>query len=430
MYNPEYRQYVLKNSLGISYHVYFEEGRGLCIRMLSDSRIWSRGYILDKTAINDFSVVLDKNDIFHFFYQARDGSLMYGHGMHGQIESRPVLNSREPTPWPKYVSLLVIEKTAIFFYVLKHQNRHIISMQSVRDGKLSRPTAIDYTDNTRYCSFVDMNGKCHLFYVTSDNIKSHLIHRILNDDFTAFSAAEKVFSTDGKINFLSAVCSETNKIHVIAETYGNDMYEILYRNLSDAGRPETLYRSLTAPGYSGLVYNSGTIFFFRTVNEDIYFRSSDNDGASWSDEAMYPLGSNIVCFSYISNMKDENVFPGEIPGNFTRGYQLAFFSEEKIKSVHERKTSSGTENDFLLSLEKKILQLQNQADTLQKEFTKLWLTQKNVERRLEYLSRLYDDIQDIVNYPPADESNEKPPQEPFENTPEIPQTGGITHEEA
>ena len=88
MYNPEQKQYILKNSLGVSYHVYFEQGRGLCIRMLSDSRIWSRGYVLDKSAINDFSAVLDKNDIFHFFFQTRDGKLVYGHGMHGQIESR------------------------------------------------------------------------------------------------------------------------------------------------------------------------------------------------------------------------------------------------------------------------------------------------------------------------------------------------------
>lgn len=71
--------------------------------------------MLDKSAVDDFAAVLDKNDIIHFFYQTRDGKLMYGHGMHGQIEFRPVLESREPTPWPKYVSLMVIERTVILF---------------------------------------------------------------------------------------------------------------------------------------------------------------------------------------------------------------------------------------------------------------------------------------------------------------------------
>jgi len=429
MYNPEYRQYILKNSLGISYHVYFEEGRGLCIRMLSDSRIWSRGYVLDKSAINDFSVILDKNDIFHFFYQTRDGNLMYGHGMHGQIETRPVLNSREPVPWPKHISLLVLDNASVFFYVLRHQNRHIISMQSVIEGKLSRPIAIDYTDNTCYCSFCDGNGKCHLIYITSDNSKNHLVHKVLNDDFSAFSISERIFSTERKINRVSAVCTEAGKIHVVFETHGNELFEILYLNLSNPEKTETLYKSREVPGCPGLVSNGGMLYFFRTLNEDIFFRCSENNGLSWSDEAQYPLGGNIVCFFYMSNSRDENVFPGEIPGNFTRGYQLAFFSEEKIKSVYERKTPSSTENDLLSELERKIKQLQNQTDNIQKEFTKLWLTQKNFERRLEYLNRLYEEIHNMFQYPPAAESNKNTPPEFPGNIQETAQTGEINHEE-
>ena len=65
--------------------------------MLSDSRIWSRGYVLDKSAINDFAVALDKNDVFHFVFQTNKGSIMYGHGMHGQIEVHPILASKEAT---------------------------------------------------------------------------------------------------------------------------------------------------------------------------------------------------------------------------------------------------------------------------------------------------------------------------------------------
>ena len=60
MYNPEQKQIILKNSFGVSYHVFYESGRGICVRMLGDGGIWSRGYVLSELSIHDFSVILDK----------------------------------------------------------------------------------------------------------------------------------------------------------------------------------------------------------------------------------------------------------------------------------------------------------------------------------------------------------------------------------
>lgn len=427
MYNPGQKQYILKNSLGISYHVYFEQGRGLCIRMLSDSRIWSRGYVLDKTAINDFSVVLDKNDIFHFFYQIRDGSLMYGHGMHGQIESWPVLNSKDPTPWSKHVSLLVSEDTTIFFYIIRYQNRNLISMQTIREGKLSRPVAVDYIEGTRYSSFLDRKGKCHLFYASPDKSKTNLYHRICKDDFSTFNLPEKIYTTDHKINFLSAICTETNDIHIAFEVAGDEFCEIMYKNLTAEGRPEVLYQGKTDPGCPGLVYINGSIFCFRAADENIYFRSSENNGESWSDEVLYPLGNN-VCFSYVSNFpKDGTVFSTEIPGNFTRGYQLAFFNEVKIKPP-DKKTSNSQENASFSNLEKKILLLQNLTDNMQRELTKLWITQKSFEKKLDYLIRSYSGLQEQIMNQSDDEYNEEPPSEPADDTSDSIQTGEFSSE--
>jgi len=425
MYNPEQKQYILKNSLGVSYHVYFEQGRGLCIRMLSDSRIWSRGYVLDKSAINDFSAVLDKNDIFHFFFQTRDGKLVYGHGMHGQIESRPILGSKDPTPWPKYVSLLVMEKAVLFFYVIRYQNRYMISMQSIDEGKLSRPVAIDYIEGTYHLTFLDKKEKCHLFYVSTDKSKYHLYHRILKDDFSTFNLPVKIFSTHHGIRFISAVLTEADKIHIAFEVSGDEFYEIMHKNLSTDESSETLYKSKTAPGHWGLVYNSGVIFFFRVVHENIYLKSSENNGTTWSDEILYPLANN-VCFSYTSNYpKDENIFAKEIPGNFSRGYQLAFLNEEKIKSIQHRKTSEPSNREITCcsNLEKKILALQNLTGNMQKELTKLWLTQKNFEKKLEHLSRSYSELQEQIQLRSVNDYNEEPLSEPLGDASETAQTG-------
>jgi len=424
MYSPGQKQYILKNSLGVSYHVYFEQGRGLCIRMLSDSRIWSRGYMLDKSAINDFSAVLDRNDIFHFFFQTHDGRLMYGHGMHGQIELQPVLNSRDSTPWPKHVSLLFLERTALCFYVIKYQNRNLVSMQTIQDGNLSRPIAISYIEDSCYLSFSDAEGKCHLLYVSSDKSKKHLYHRILKDDFSTFNLPERLFSTDYTIGPLSAVCTEANNIHIAFEVSGDEFHEIIYMKPASGGKTVTLYRSGTAPGSTGLAYINGVIYFFRVNDEKIYFRCSENNGESWSDEALYPLGNNIVCYSYFSNHpKDKTIYAREIPGNFTRGYQLAFLDEEKVRSAQDRKISNSRENDYISNLEKKIILLQNVTDNMQRELTKLWLTQKNFEKRLEYLIRSFSEMQDQTQNPPLDGYNEETPSEPGEDASETIQTG-------
>ncbi|AGI38424.1 hypothetical protein ODU73_000338 [Thermoclostridium stercorarium] len=443
MYNPENRQYILKNSLGISYHVYFEEGRGLCIRMLSDSKIWSRGYVLDKSAINDFAAALDKNDVFHFFYQTRDGSLNYGHGMHGQIETRPVLNSRDPVPWTKHVSLILLEKATVFFYVLRYQSRHIISMQTIQNGKLSRPVAIDYVENACYRSIADHEGKCHLFYAGSDGLKNHLYHRTMKEDLTGFNPPERIFSTEFSLGSVSATCTGGNKIHVSFGVSGDGFYEILYKNLAGDREAISLYKGENAPGHSGLVCSGGTVYFFRAADGNLYFRSSENDGQDWTNEAPYPIGNNIVCFSYASNHKDENIFPGEIPGNFTRGYKLAFLEQDRIKPVNVKKPQTSTETEILNGLETKILQLQKhldniqnniqkEFDNLQNELTKLWLTQKSFEKKLIYLDGLYAELQDRILYEPEENKCNKkiPPSYSSESFHSLPAAEEISREDA
>lgn len=71
MYEPEKKQFILKNSFGVSYHVFYEPSRGLCLRMLSDSYIWSRGFVLASHAVNDFAAALDNDDFLHFVFPVK-----------------------------------------------------------------------------------------------------------------------------------------------------------------------------------------------------------------------------------------------------------------------------------------------------------------------------------------------------------------------
>ena len=111
--------------------------------------------------------------------------------------------------------------------------------------------------------------------------------------------------------------------------------------------------------------------------ESIYFIYSNKEGLTWSNEALYATISNAICFSYTSNYsQEEKIYSQQIPGNFTRGYNLAFLNDETVNTIQETKKSSKEENSDYSNLKSKVLKLQNLTDIMEKELTKLWATQK------------------------------------------------------
>jgi hypothetical protein len=436
MYNPDQKQIIIKNSLGVSYHVFYESGHGLFLRMLGESRVWSRGYLLSELAVNDFSVILDRDDIFHFVFQTKDGQILYGHGRHGQIEIQLVLSSRDITPWPKHVSLLILKDLIIFFYMIRYKDRYLVSMQTIKKGSLSKPIAIDYVDgpDSHFLSFIDPSDTCHLIYTNSGSGETRLLHRIFNEDQGIFTSPEKLYATPDNILFLSAVCTENNQINLIFQVHDGNAYQALYKNFSDK-QIEPMYNSTVPPGYTGLVRNNETLYFFRVCNQTIYFRSSRDQGRNWTDESRYFFGNGgaLNCFIYLSYYKNERckICSQGLPGSFSGGYKLAFINEQApaSKDLYSRNTnlsdiklpggineagshSSGVqrgdpenndnrntprEDPVSKELQNKVLLLQNLTGNMERELTKLWLSQKEYEKKLDELSRSYKRLQSNIS---------------------------------
>lgn len=430
MYNPEQKQVILKNSFGVSYHVFYDSNRGLCLRMLSDSYIWSRMFVLASPAENDFSVTLDKDDFLHFVFQSREGSIMYGHGRHGQIEIKPILNSKDATPWPKYISLLISDDTVIVFYKIRYSGRHLISMQTITNDIISKPMAIDYADGSgsNYTVFLDNNGKCHIVYTITENSKTHLIYRELHEDYSIFSAPKRIYSSDGNILFPTAVADSDGKIHLLFQLHLDNSYETLYKNISLPKIEQTLYNGSTPPGYTGLLHKSGTLHSYRVNDSGIQFRSCHDGGKSWTDELplRFGNGGELTCFIYNTNFKKEreSFCSSEVPGDFSHGYRLAFLSDESASPEiadmpNHRNTSASafdsfTKNEYtakekrslnpdvvskenaitdqsIKKIENKILQLQNITENMQRDLTKQWLLLKDFEKRLGRLIPLHQE---------------------------------------
>lgn len=423
MYNPEQKQIILKNSFGVSYHVFYESGRGLCLRMLSDSYVWSRGFVLAPQAVNDFSVTLDKDDFFHFVFQSTDGSIMYGHGRHGQIEIKPILSSKDTTPWQKHVSLLISGDTVLVFYKIRYSGRHLISMQSIKSNVISKPVAIDYTDgsDSSYIVLLDNDEKCHLFYTTSGSSRMHLLYRQMKDDCSIFNAPKTIYSSDGDILFPSAISDSENQIHLLFQAHLDTAYEILYKNISSIKTVQTLYKSLTPSGYTGLIYKSDLLYSYRVSGSDIMCRLSRDGGKSWSDELpmQFKSGGQLTCFTYSTNLKKERktFYVSEVPGDFSHGYRLALLNDETPEVTdtpsHRNTTATAldnfqpnehiakdrkklipnaenfenkTDDPFTKKIENRILQLQNITENMQRDLTKQWLLFRDLEKKLDKIS--------------------------------------------
>jgi hypothetical protein len=423
MYNPEQKQVIVKNSFGVSYHVFYEAGRGLCVRMLGESGIWSRGYVLSQESVNDFSVILDKDDIFHFVFQSVDGRILYGHGRHGQIEIQTALTSRDTTPWMKYVCLLMHKGKILLFYLVRYQKRYLLSMQAIKDNSFSKPAAIDYVDGSgkNYQVVEDQLGKCHLFYTNNDGAVKRLNHRLYNEESGIFSAPEKIVGSEHEILLCSAIGAE-NRIHLLYRISSENLYQVYYRP-ADSGSPsECLYKGSSPPGCAGLVYHYGILRVFRVSSDCIYSRTSGDNGETWTDEALVPLGSgtSLTCFSYFTNYaREQEFFCNELPGTFSKGYQLAFLSHEAaaefsrdlypdMPGLRPPTIRGGRENraddkkavkddpkempdsPVLKEIQKKVMLLQNLTENMQRDLTKLWLTQKGHEKKLTRLERFYE----------------------------------------
>lgn len=428
MNKGEQKHIILKNSFNISYHIYYDEERGLCLRMLDDERVWSRAFVLSDMSVNDFCAAIDNRDIIHFVFQAKDGRILYGHGRRGHIDIQPILGSKDTTPWHKHISLLVFEDTILFFYVIHHNDRHLIAMQSIIKGALSKPTAIDYIDGAdkHYLVMRDRIGKCHLFYCRSEKNGMSLNHRVLKEEQNIFTAAEKLYETEGDILFPSAVFGKDNRIYLAFQDYRDGIYRILFKEPGMA-EPSTLYDSQSPAGRSGLVYNNGTLFLYRTDTQNIYYRTSHNGGINWTDETRFSsVYTGVPCrFIYDTNMDKEHsawCF-NEIPGSFSKGYQLAFLNEEpapRITAAEPAEKDNGTIDKILPvkkpanvrrekpdnsagripadNLDKKIIHLKNFVENMQKELTKLWLTQKECDKKLEDLRDEIDILKQNFDY--------------------------------
>lgn len=102
--------------------------------------------VLRQNVEPDFSCAMAPEGNIHLAFSTTNGSIHYGHFSQNTFRSFPILTAKSPMPYPKHICILAQQDSVSIFYLVRHGEKHILSMQQVdnRESAFSSPIAIDY----------------------------------------------------------------------------------------------------------------------------------------------------------------------------------------------------------------------------------------------------------------------------------------------
>lgn len=123
---------------------------------------------------------MDNNECFHLIYQDLHGNILYSELDSGSLTTLPILNSKSPSLYNKYLYLIPVKGTIHFLYILFYNNDVLLTHQMFVNGSVRSPKVIDYVkrNNLPYSAVLDNSGNIYIFYQPTNNAALELGYRI------------------------------------------------------------------------------------------------------------------------------------------------------------------------------------------------------------------------------------------------------------
>jgi len=409
LYSFDYRQYILKQSSGKVWNFYFDAKLGLCYSTLTKRNTWNEPVSLQKQVFRNFFAEIDAEDNFHILFQDSSGNIYYSQlDAYGGIKTTPVLNSKVPAAYNKFLNIIPFKNEKHFFYVLQHSNKMILAHQICTDSTVAMPKVIDYAvDNAwPYCVLADKSNNIYVFYQLSDGkymqigYKKYIAQQKLWGEFTPITRHS------GDCEFPRAVIDSGNIIHICYQRHSQKQYELVYQQKIPDKNIWTSECIIHSSPYSFedasvlCVNNKIVVYWIR--NDTIYYSSSNDSGVTWSKPLRYNFfqGRQLMCLYYSSNTTydKEKVAVKDIPGVFINGLKIAFYSE-----VVESSPASLSPNELknmivesLKLLKDSIEELKESDSSIRDDIARLNLAHKALEKDIVKYSVKLDLIENEV----------------------------------
>lgn len=410
MYSVAKRQYILKQSSGKIWNIYFDNKLGLCYSVLTRSNTWSNPVSIQKDASPFFCADIDSNDMLHVMFQDGQGNILYSRLDREDRKTMTVLNSKSPTPYDKYLFLIPYMDSVNLFYLLQHNESWILAHQIVNNDNISTPRVIDYVIKTKcpYSALPDKSGNIYVFYQSNNDkhrrigYKKYIPLQKHWEEFTPIST----FS--GDTDLPSTILDSSNIIHICYQRRVSKQYELVYQQKipdKNVWTDEVVIHTSSYPfTSSSILICEDNIIIFWVRNDIIYYSFSNNMGSTWSKPSSYnfPAGKQLLCISYKTNNPYEyqKMAVRDVPGCLIGGIRIAFLpditdSVENLSAYDFKKNIADALklikgdidklNASNMSIKEDMLSFNNSCSGLEKEMTKLSV-------RLGFLEKSISDI--------------------------------------
>jgi len=394
MYSPSNKHYVLKLSNGKIWDIYYLSKLGLCYSILTKNGTWTEPVVLQQNIIPPFFADIDENDCFHIIFQDTHGNIYYSTLNGEKMKTIPVLNSKTPSTYNKYMSLVPFHNTTFLFYVLQHNNSGLLSYQSVTNGTSGNPKVIDYVSGDfPYTVITDKSSNLHILYQSMDGHYMQIGYKKYSFIQKHWSNYQQITKYNGHCQHPKASIDNSGIIHMCYYRYSQNKHELIYQQKGPSSNTWTHETVIyTSPqeikNFSVLTINNLIIVFW--VKDDIIFYSQSSDGGTvWTRPAKYPFGAGrqLLCIYYRSRNLYESSFSipeAEIPGSFINGLRLAFHQGSQ-DNFNESSPSElkGLIVDTLKILRENINELKECYSILSSSISSLETEQNDLKKELD-----------------------------------------------
>lgn len=393
MYSSHKRQFVLKESSGRLWNLFYDEKLGLCYSILTKRNTWTNPVSLQRDVLQQFYADIDANDRIHILLQDPIGNILYSRIEHGSLKTQTVLTSKSPTPYDKNLRLIFHGNTVHFFYCLKHAESWILAHQTLMDDRAGAPKVIDYIQNNScpYSVLADKSDNIYAFYQSSDGkhyqmgCRKYASSRKFWEEFAAISRSEE----DSEFPRVVADCR--NILHLCYQKRQQKQYTLVYQQKvpdKNIWSGDVVIHTSAYPfSECSILCIEESVIIFWVRNDIIYYSVSNDSGDTWSNPSRYnfPSARQLICLSYKSNdfYENEKASVIDLPGVFVNGIKLAFYqnsvSSDANLSAEELKN---TIVDSLKLLKGGIEELRETAEGMKEEILMLKHAQEGIEREL------------------------------------------------
>lgn len=319
-------RHVVKNSMGITYCVWYKNG--LFMSMLESDNHWGPPFLLSENATPDFSISIDPDDTIRASFVDYAGRLLFVQACEERKEPVVLLESRIVGSAPYQVVLSESKNAVNVFYVVSHNRKQLLTYQRIENGNFTMPEVegVIAKDCRNYAVCSDSSSS-HLFFLTEIQDVNLIVHRRINSEGKAMKPNSAPFP-HRMSKRLQAVTGKGRPIYVLLSGEEDNDSTLLYRfdhETNKFSKGLEVFNQSTPRGFDALIMVDNFPSVVRTCKNHILLARVNPEASAVLAETKFDLTASnppLRC-RYSSNCKDDiNFSCADLPIIFGSGLRF------------------------------------------------------------------------------------------------------------